>query len=142
MDPAPYNIFDNNEVENPNLPRYYDYDSATESENDSVSNSSNDDFEDTENSSNSHYILPFSSDTQYIFVNACLTLMHGNLPSYAYFQGNDEIEYFWNDLEDEYFNVIYYYLLDNHLINYDGENEESIYTMKVAVLNFVDTYFV
>jgi hypothetical protein len=68
--------------------------------------------------------------------------MHNNLPSYAYFQENNEVEYFWNELEDEYYPVIYYYLIDNHLIEHINDDVETIYTMKASVLDFIDNYFV
>lgn len=89
----------------------------------------------------------FDSQSEYLFVNKCLTLMHGQLPSYAYYQSNDEVVNFWNELDDDYYPVIYNYLIETEFIDgintpdLDSDNFEHILYMKNAVIHFVFTYF-
>ena len=91
----------------------------------------------------------FDSQSEYLFVNKCLTLMHGPLPSYAYYQSNDDVKHFWDDLEDDYYPMIYNYLIENDFLdeefidtqNLDATDIEDIYYMRNAVYEFVCTYF-
>ena len=78
----------------------------------------------------------FDSRTEYLFVNKCLTLVNGPLPSYAYYQSNDEILDFWDDLEYKYYPIIYWYLVDNEYIN-----DYDIHSLKEIVIDFVNSYF-
>ena len=96
---------------------------------------SDESFDESFNESQSQHFFDYKS--QYLFVNHCLTLIHGqNLPSYCYYQGNDEIENFWNELNNDEFEIIYWYLVDNDFIgDYDCES------MKNEVLDFIDCYF-
>jgi len=95
------------------------------------------------------YYPTFDSETEYLFINKCLTLMHGPLPGYAYYQSNVEIVNFWNELSDEYFPVIYNYLIENEFLddNYSNtpdlnvSNSEDMNYMKNAVTDFVYSYF-
>jgi hypothetical protein len=110
------------------------------------SNQSNQSNEMTEEEWNQYYPT-FNSQTEYLFINKCLSIIHGPLPSYAYFQSNDEIQNFWNELEDEYYPVIYNYLIEIEFINdinsteLDLDNFEHQIHMKYAVIDFVFTYF-
>jgi hypothetical protein len=110
------------------------------------SNQSNQSNEMTEEEWNQYYPT-FNSQTEYLFVNKCLTLIHGPLPSYAYFESNDEIQNFWNELEDEYYPVIYNYLIEIEFIDdinsteLDSDNFEHQIYMKNAVIDFIFTYF-
>ena len=92
----------------------------------------------TEAEWNQYYPI-FDSTSEYLFVNKCLTLMHGKLPDYAYFQSNDEIINFWNELSDEYYPIIYNYLVENEFIDEILIND--IPHMKNAVIDFVFSYF-
>jgi hypothetical protein len=88
-------------------------------------------------SNESYYKYFFDYNTQYLFVNQCITLIYGqNLPSYCYYNGNDEIENFWNKLNNDEFEIIYWYLVDNDFI--EDYNCDS---MKNEVLDFIDCYF-
>ena len=51
----------------------------------------------------------FDSTTEYLFVNKCLSLIYGPLPSYAYYNSNDDIKDFWLELEDEHYPTIYHW---------------------------------
>lgn len=94
-----------------------------------------------------HYYPPFNSETEYLFVNKCLTLIYGPLPDYAYYRSNDEILNFWIDLEDEYYHIIYNYLIENEYIDdintpdLDINNYDHVIYMKLGVHNFVSLYF-
>jgi hypothetical protein len=92
----------------------------------------------TEAEWNQYYPI-FDSTSEYLFVNKCLTLIHGKLPDYAYFQSNDEIINFWNELSDEYYPIIYNYLVENEFIDEILIND--IPHMKNAVIDFVFSYF-
>ena len=89
----------------------------------------------------------FDSQSEYLFVNKCLTLIYGPLPSYAYYQSNDDVKHFWDDLEDDYYPMIYNYLIETEFIegintpDLDSSNFEHILYIKNAVINFVYTYF-
>ena len=127
---------------NPNYNFHTDSDSSYYEENFIGNNSDMDDMDDmddmTETEWNQYYPI-FDSTSEYLFVNKCLSLMHGPLPAYAYYQSNDEIINFWNDLEDEYFPVIYNYLVENEFI--DEVQLNMIESMKNAVIDFVFSYF-
>lgn len=52
----------------------------------------------------------FQPNEEYLFVNHILKLMYGKIPSYAAYQDNSEISFFWNSLskdEDNSYEVIY-----------------------------------
>lgn len=54
----------------------------------------------------------------YLFVNFFLTLMYGTkLPSYCYYDSNDELHLFYNSLSSINKQQIYKYLVDNKYIN-------------------------
>jgi len=92
----------------------------------------------TESEWNQYYPI-FDSTTEYLFVNKCLTLIHGRLPSYAYYQSNDDITNFWNDLDDEMYPIIFNYLIENEFIDFQEDN--TLPFMKNQVIDFVFSYF-
>lgn len=94
----------------------------------------------TESEWNRYYPI-FDSTSEYLFINKCLTLMHGPLPSYAYYQSNDDIINFWNDLDDNYYPIIFNYLIENEFIDIHPEFNNTITSMKNEVIDFVFSYF-
>jgi len=94
----------------------------------------------TEAEWNQYYPI-FDSKSEYLFVNKCLTLMHGKLPDYAYYQSNNEIVHFWDELEIEYYTTIYDYLIENEFIHFHPAYDNTNVFMKNEVLNFVFSYF-
>jgi hypothetical protein len=88
-----------------------------------------------------YYFPSFNSQTEYLFVNKCLSIMHGPLPNYAYFQSNDEVVNFWDELEDQQFIDIYYYLIENEYIDEHQDFDNTIQFMKNQVIDFVYYYF-
>ena len=86
------------------------------------------------------YYPHFDSESEYLFINKCLTLIHGRLPDYAYYQSNDEVENFWFELNDECFETIYMYLIENEFIDDDAIINDKK-SMKEKVLDFVFSYF-
>jgi len=94
----------------------------------------------TESEWNQYYPI-FNSTTEYLFVNKCVTLIHGHLPSYAYYQSNDEITNFWYELEDNYYPIIFNYLIENEFIDIHPEFNNTITSMKNEVIDFVFSYF-
>jgi len=94
----------------------------------------------TESEWNQYYPI-FNSTTEYLFVNTCVTLIHGHLPSYAYYQSNDEITNFWYELEDNYYPIIFNYLIENEFIDIHPEFNNTITSMKNEVIDFVFSYF-
>lgn len=94
----------------------------------------------TESEWNRYYPI-FDSTSEYLFVNKCLTLMHGPLPAYAYYQSNDEIINFWDELDDNYYPIIFNYLIENEFIDIYPEFDNTITSMKNEVIDFVFSYF-
>lgn len=94
----------------------------------------------TESEWNQYYPI-FDSTSEYLFVNKCLTLMHGPLPAYAYYQSNDDIINFWNELDDNYYPIIFNYLIENEFIDIHPEFDNTITSMKNEVIDFVFSYF-
>lgn len=94
----------------------------------------------TESEWNQYYPI-FDSTSEYLFVNKCLTLMHGPLPAYAYYQSNDDIINFWDELEDNYYPIIFNYLIENEFIDIHPEFDNTITSMKNEVIDFVFSYF-
>jgi hypothetical protein len=118
----------------------YDTDTSSDHSYDEEEFIGNDNEEMTEVEWNQYYPI-FNSTSEYIFVNKCLTLMHGKLPSYAYYQSNDEIINFWNELSDEYYPIIYNYLVENEFIDINPAFDMSIPSIKNSVIDFVFSYF-
>ena len=91
------------------------------------------------------YYPTFDSTTEYLFINNIMTIMHGYLPSYAYYTSNSEAVNFWNELEDDKYPIIFNYLIENEFINFDIDEKKMSYKntiiMKNEVLNFVFLYF-
>lgn len=100
-----------------------------------------DEFHEMSESEWNRYYPIFDSSSEYLFVNKCLTLMHGPLPSYAYYQSNDDITNFWNELEDNYFPIIFNYLIENEFIDIHPEFNNTVSSMKNEVIDFVFSYF-
>ena len=94
----------------------------------------------TESEWNRYYPI-FDSTSEYLFVNKCLTLMYGLLPSFAYYQSNDDITNFWNELDDNYYPIIFNYLIENEFIDIHPEFDNTITSMKNEVIDFVFSYF-
>lgn len=80
----------------------------------------------------------FDSTTEYIFVNKCLTLLHGNLPSYCYYDCNDELYNFWNEVTLQEFDIIYKYLCEINYIKHEPNDTQNHVTI---VMNFVNEFF-
>ena len=81
--------------------------------------------------------FPFDETSEYLFINHCLTLLYGNLPSYCYYTSNKDLDNFYDNLSEEEYIIIYKFLLDNYLIEYD-----DILSPEQAVFEFVEDYFV
>lgn len=75
-------------------------------------------------------------ETPSSFVNICLTELYGNLPSYCYYDSNDNLSIFWNELKSHDYSKIYSFLLMN---NYIVKNIK--YTRRQHVQYFVK-YFI
>ncbi len=52
-----------------------------------------------------------------VFVNNCLKLMYGKLPSYAYYDDINDTYHFYENLANEEKYIIYNYLVHNKFIN-------------------------
>jgi hypothetical protein len=91
------------------------------------------------------YYPTFNSTTEYLFINKMLTLIHGRLPDYAYYQSNDEIKNFWNELEYGKFPIIFTYLIEIDFIDTEIDNtdlsDENKKKIKKEVIDFVNFYF-
>jgi hypothetical protein len=119
----------------------YDYDTDSDPSNyEEEEFIGNENEEMTEAEWNQYYPI-FDSTSEYQFVNKCLTLMHGKLPDYAYFQSNNEIVNFWNELSDEYYPIIYNYLIENEFIDIHPTFDNTVHVMKNSVIDFVFSYF-
>jgi hypothetical protein len=118
----------------------YDTDTSSDHSYDEEEFIGNENEEMTEAEWNQYYPI-FNSTSEYLFVNKCLTLMHGKLPDYAYFQSNNEIVNFWNELSDEYYPIIYNYLVENEFIDINPAFDMSNPSIKNSVIDFVFSYF-
>lgn len=78
----------------------------------------------------------FSSNEEYLFVNYCMAMFYGKLPSYCYYFDNAEIYNFWNNLSNDEFKMIYDYLCFTNQI----KNTNTLDISKL-VIDFVDEYF-
>ena len=56
-------------------------------------------------------------DEKYIFINTCMTLLYGILPEYSYYESNEYIHYFFENVQEDEIIKIYYYLLEGGYIN-------------------------
>jgi len=95
------------------------------------------------------YEIPFDSNTEFLFVNHMLSLMHGRLPSYVYYSSNHELRHlFWNNLTLNEFIRVYHYLYYNgfieaiEFIDIESASEQDPHEMRNQVLTFIDSYFV
>jgi len=60
-----------------------------------------------------------------IFVNQLLNILYGRLPSYCYYTDEDDISCFFNNLTPEDYEKIYNYLLLNEeIVESDGDKRE------------------
>ena len=83
--------------------------------------------------------IRFSPFTQYIFVNLCMNKLYGKLPSYCYYDDNNNLDNFWNKLEEKDYEVIYNYLLELKLIE---EVKSNNINYKDIVIDFVYDFFI
>jgi len=87
------------------------------------------------------YYPPIDSHSQYIFVNNCLQILYGKLPSYCYYKPNDNFNNFWNKLNDNEFDEIYSYIIESYYITEDDFNKYYKKTKKEIVLDYVNSFF-
>jgi hypothetical protein len=73
----------------------------------------------------------FQPTEQYEFVNTFLNILYGKLPSYCYYDSDDELTNFWNNLTDTDYSIIEEYLIGNLFINTNNKKKS-----KDNVLNF------
>lgn len=126
----------------------YLYDSPTttedESDNDSFSYHSDNDSDEL----NTHISqVPWSHNTEYIFVNQCLCLdAYGyptqSLPSYAFYQDNNDLHFFWDTLSINDYERIYLYLRNTGFL-FDDDIINSFTDSEIInrVISFRQTYF-
>jgi hypothetical protein len=90
------------------------------------------------------YQVPFDSNTEFLFVNHMLSLLHGRLPSYVYYPSNNGLRYqFWNNLTLNEFSRVYHYLFHNGFIESTlSDNGTGQHDMRNQVFTFIDSYFV
>jgi hypothetical protein len=74
----------------------------------------------------------FQPIEQYEFVNTFLNILYGKLPSYCYYQSDDDLKNFWNNLNITDYEIIEKYLVFNNYIQ-----ENIIGKSKENVLNFI-----
>ena len=80
-------------------------------------------------------------ETHFEFVNFCLNLLHGKLPSYCFYDDDLDAMKFWDELSDEEYETIHIYLTEfNYIDDLDPVNEEM--SIKNQVMTFVDTFFI
>jgi hypothetical protein len=76
----------------------------------------------------------FQPTEQYEFINTFLNILYGKLPSYCYYESNDDLSNFWNNLTEDNYEIIKNFLVFN---NYILEN--NISNSKENVLNFINS---
>jgi hypothetical protein len=76
----------------------------------------------------------FQSAEQYEFVNTFLNILYGKLPSYCYYNMDDDLSNFWDNLNIKDYEIIEDFLLLNNYIHniIIGKSKEN-------VLNFIKT---
>ncbi len=69
---------------------------------------------------------------EYEFVNTFLNILYGKLPSYCYYQPEDDLSNFWNNVTEDHYEIIENFLVFNNYINHciTGKSKEN-------VLNFI-----
>jgi hypothetical protein len=73
---------------------------------------------------------------EYLFVNELLTFLYGKLPSYCYYDSNNDLNNFWNNLKETEYDNIYNYLIKNK--NFIGNDNK---TKKENIINYVNNYY-
>ena len=74
----------------------------------------------------------FKPIEKYEFVNTFLNILYGKLPSYCYYDPDDDLSNFWNNLTEEHFEIIENFLVFNNYID-----DHIIDNAKKNVLNFI-----
>ncbi len=74
----------------------------------------------------------FEPIEEYEFVNTFLNILYGKLPSYCYYQPEDDLSNFWNNVTEDHYEIIENFLVFNNYIN-KRITEKS----KENVLNFI-----
>ena len=76
----------------------------------------------------------FQPFEQFEFVNTFLNILYGKLPSYCYYQPDDDLSNFWNNLTVNDYEIIENFLVFNNYIQ-----EIIIGKSKENVLNFINS---
>ena len=76
----------------------------------------------------------FQPTKQYEFVNTFLNILYGKLPSYCYYDSDDDLSNFWDNLNVNDYEIIEKFLVFNNYIQKNNQNN-----LKDNVLNFIKT---
>ncbi len=74
----------------------------------------------------------FQPAEEYEFVNTFLNILYGKLPSYCYYEPEDDLSNFWNNVTEDHYEIIENFLVFNNYI--DGH---IIGKSKQNVINFI-----
>ena len=74
----------------------------------------------------------FQPTEQYEFVNTFLNILYGKLPSYCYYDSDDDLSNFWDNLNVNDYEIIENFLVFNNYIQKNNQNN-----LKDNVLNFI-----
>jgi len=127
----------------------YRYDTPT-TESSSCSDSNGSDYSDISDVEDYHLPIPWGPDSQYIFVNQCLCLDDigyptRQLPAYAFYTSNENLDYFWDNLNIQDYRPIYMYLINTGFIqsnSIEPMSEIQNSHMMNIINQFVNNYFV
>ncbi len=75
----------------------------------------------------------FTPVEEYEFVNTFLNILYGKLPSYCYYEPDDDLSNFWNNLTNNDYEIIEDFLVFNNYIN-KKVNKKS----KENVINYIN----
>ncbi len=78
----------------------------------------------------------FNPSEEYEFVNTFLNILYGKLPSYCYYEPEDDLSNFWNNLTEDNYEIIENFLVFNNYIK-----EHNIGKSKENVINFIKNIY-